>query len=229
MRTWQHSGFSVHKKVRIVQSDPDGLENLIQYIARCPFSLSRMIKVTESGQVIYKTEHDNCRRFPDPASDNLKSGVSRNFQIFDPLDFLAEVTQHIPEPRAHTIRYFGWYSNKARGMRAKKTADPKEDRELIIDDEDTPYRKVCRSRWAALIKKVFEVDPLLCPKCGAEMKFIAFIERKDQPDVIEKILKHCDLWREPERSLPLGIVPNGDDDFILVPEYDPYLEFPANF
>jgi hypothetical protein len=40
------------------------------------FSLSRMIRVTEAAQVIYKTEHDGCRRFPEPASDNLKSGVS---------------------------------------------------------------------------------------------------------------------------------------------------------
>jgi hypothetical protein len=228
MRSWQHSGFSVHKKVRIVESDPEGLENLIQYIARCPFSLSRMIKITEAGQVIYKTEHNSCRRFPDPASDNLKSGVSRNFQIFDPLDFLAEVTQHIPEPRAHTIRYFGWYSNKARGVRAKQ-ARKQDKEEAVIDGEDTPYRKVCRSRWAALIKKVYETDPLLCPKCGAEMKFIAFIERKDQPDVIEKILKHCNLWHEPERSLPPGIASDGDEDFILVPEYDPFMEFSANF
>jgi hypothetical protein len=114
MRSWQHSGFSVHKKVWIAENDPDGLEKLIQYIARCPFSLSRIIRVTEAGQVIYKTEHDGCRRFPDPASDNLKSGISRELpfpsvtpaiplryrravsqarrQIFDPLDFLAEVT-----------------------------------------------------------------------------------------------------------------------------------------
>ena len=79
MRHWQHSGFSVHKNVVIEEDDPKGLENLIQYIARCPFSLSRMIKVTESGQVIYKTEHGDCQKFPDPASDTLQSGVFRNF------------------------------------------------------------------------------------------------------------------------------------------------------
>ena len=38
---------------------------------------------------------------------------------------------------------------------------------------------MCRScvKWAALIKQVYEVDPLSCPKCGAEMKIIRFIER----------------------------------------------------
>jgi hypothetical protein len=80
----------------------------------------------------------------------LKAGVSRNFQIFDPLDFLAEVTQHIPNTGEHTIRYYGFYSNKSRGIRAKTTV---KNIEAAADvEEDTPFRKVCRSRWAALIK-----------------------------------------------------------------------------
>ena len=42
----------------------------------------------------------------------------------------------------------------------------------------------------ALIKQVYETDPLSCPKCGSEMKLIAFIQ-PDQGAVIEKILRHC--------------------------------------
>ena len=45
--------------------------------------------------------------------------AKRNFQVFDPLDFLAEVTQHIPDPGQHLILYYGWYSNKTRGARAE--------------------------------------------------------------------------------------------------------------
>ena len=29
--------------------------------------------------------------------------------------------------------------------------------------------------WARLISKVYEVDPLLCPKCGGEMEIAKFI------------------------------------------------------
>ncbi len=47
----------------------------------------------------------------------------------------------------------------------------------------------------SLIKQVYEVDPLSCPKCGGEMKIIAFIERR-QRAVVEKILRHCGLWEE---------------------------------
>jgi hypothetical protein len=83
--------------VLIEAHDKAGLEGLIQYIARCPFSLERIIKLTDSDHVVYKAEHKDCRRFPDPGDEKLKAGVSRNFQVFDPLDFIAEITQHIPE------------------------------------------------------------------------------------------------------------------------------------
>ena len=58
-----------------------------------------------------------------------------------------------------------------------------------------PGGREARKRWAALLQQVYEVDPLLCPKCGATMKIISFIERH-QRDVIEKILRHCGLWEE---------------------------------
>ncbi len=45
----------------------------------CPFSLDRILKITATGQVVYKAEHDSCRNFPEPASCDLKAGVSRNF------------------------------------------------------------------------------------------------------------------------------------------------------
>ena len=45
-----------------------------------------------------------------------------------------------------------------------------------------------------LIKRVYEMDPLACPRCGGQMKVIAFIQ-PPQRDVIEKILRHCGLWR----------------------------------
>ena len=47
--------------------------------------------------------------------------------------------------------------------------------------------------WAALIKCVYEVDPLKCLRCGGEMRIISFIEEEL---VIEKILRHCGLWKQ---------------------------------
>ena len=49
MRTWQHSGFSVDQSVLLPAGDQAGIERLVQYMVRCPFSLSRVVKVTDTG------------------------------------------------------------------------------------------------------------------------------------------------------------------------------------
>jgi hypothetical protein len=108
MRSWTHSGFSVDQSVFLPAGDRAGIERLVQHMTRCPFSLSRLVRVTETGRVVYKAEKDACRAFPSPQSDSLASGPSRNSQILDSLDFLAELTQHIPPKGSHLIRYYGW-------------------------------------------------------------------------------------------------------------------------
>jgi hypothetical protein len=63
MRTLPHSGFHVDQSVLLAAGDRAGIERLMQYMTRCPFSLSRLVKVTETGQVIDKAEKDACRAF----------------------------------------------------------------------------------------------------------------------------------------------------------------------
>jgi len=193
MRGWQHSGFSVDQSVFLPAGDQQGIERLVRYMTRCPFSLSRLVKVTDTGQLVYKAEKQACRAFPDPRGDGLESGPKRNFQILPPLDFLAEFTQHIPPQGAHLIRYYGYYSNKSRGMR-KKAATEQSAKPSSGDDASGAAPTRCTKTWAMLIKRVYEVDPLSCPRCGSEMAVVAFID-PPQGEVIEKILRHCGLWR----------------------------------
>ncbi|MBD3345659.1 MAG: hypothetical protein GF401_11415 [Chitinivibrionales bacterium] len=47
--------------------------------------------------------------------------------------------------------------------------------------------------WAALIRQVFKVHPLVCPRCGGKMRIVAFIE---QAAVIETILPHGGKWEQ---------------------------------
>ena len=54
------------------------------------------------------------------------------------------------------------------------------------------------------------------------------IEKRDQEVIVEKILKHCNLWVEPKARDAPGIVQEGDVDFILDPQYIPMEEFLAN-
>ncbi len=89
--------------------------------------------------------------------------------------------------------------NKARGQRAKLKSCHSElveesgcatvsDRALVateglpvhelpVADPQSKIRKKIPSRtWRELIKKIWNTDPLLCPKCGGEMRLISLIE-----------------------------------------------------
>jgi hypothetical protein len=145
-------------------------------------------KTTYSGAL--NAEHNAVGRFPEPGDDELLAGPARNFQVFDPLDFLAEVTQHIPDPGEHLIRYYGWYSNlpAPRLRQADKTRGQRAQRQPAAAGTGIPARspsaREARKGLAALIKQVYEADPLCCPKCGSAMKIISFIvEVKNSPMV----------------------------------------------
>ena len=182
---------------------------------------------------------DHCRPFPGPASGDLRRGAKRNFQVFTALDFLAEVTQHIPEKGEHLVRYYGWYSHRRRGMRSvwhQLCAAPGGPSRQSEPDTLNPKSEILNlkspSIWAMLIQRIYEVDPLKCPKCGGKMKIISFIER-GQADVIERILKHCGLWEGPIRTLANPRPPPGTgppvpdpDEYELVPDGD-YLDAQA--
>jgi len=92
-------------------------------------------------------------------------------------------------------QYYGYYSNVCRGKR--KTADQDGLVPCILQPEESS--KEYRKNLARLIQKIYEVDPLTCPKCRGQMRVISFI--KDQ-EVIKKILKHIRLWEVKPRPPP---------------------------
>ena len=89
-------------------------------------------------------------------------------------------------------------------MHAKEAScdEVKIDRRLVDEARSAAQAKSSgtASSWAALVKRVFEVDPLECPHCGSRMKVVCFIERR-QRDVVEKILRHRGLWEGSLRTL----------------------------
>ena len=61
-----------------------------------------------------------------------------------------------------------------------------------LEREPSPRR--ASASWARCIKRIYEVDPLVCPRCGEKMKIVAFVQRLSE---IEKIAANLGLvtWR----------------------------------
>ena len=137
-----------------------------------------------------------------------------NVHLFDPLDFLAELTQHIPPARVQLIRRYGLYSSRIKGHwtgmpyvlqrapsgwtshndDAAATASNRAEsgvgsptREVPATETDAPDARARRRAWARLLARVYEVDPLVRPRCGARLRVIAVIQN---PVQITKILNH---------------------------------------
>ena len=126
---------------------------MARYIERAPLSLEKLF--IEDNSVAYRT----------------KDGTAHEF---DTLEFLAELSCHIPKTYESITRYYGRYSSRRRGERAKLAAHSPQELE---SEPESDYRSEFRkSAWAACIKRIYEIDPLECPKCKSQMRIIAFIQ-----------------------------------------------------
>ena len=160
--SWQHSGFHVHAGEPVLPDDTDRLEHLARYITRAPIRLDAITPL-DAMRVVVRTP-------PDPQTGSQRMEL-------DVLEMIRRLCAQIPAPRQHLVRYYGWYSHRARGVRGEGAA---------IEESSKPSTPRSRS-WARLLRKIFEVDPLLCPQCNVEMRLVAVIQT---PTVIDTILGH---------------------------------------
>jgi hypothetical protein len=94
--SWRHSGFSVDNSVRIAADNQEGQISLAQYIIRNTFSIDKLIYNEENGTVIYHSKMTHGKG-------------KKNFEVYTAEEFVAAVTQHIPEKSFQMIRYYGCY------------------------------------------------------------------------------------------------------------------------
>ena len=145
----------------------------------------------------------------------VRSGSGKEkpgYAAFTCENFIAAVTAHIPNRGQKYINYYGYYSSKSRGLRGDAVVHKKQSGKVKDQKQATKEQRHYKKKWAQLIRKVFEVDPLECPVCGGKMSVINIIYEKD---VIQKILKHLDLW---EQDMP----PPGEEGWTYEPYDDGY-------
>ncbi|MHC5016934.1 MAG: transposase [Planctomycetota bacterium] len=158
--------------------DRQGAARLGRYMIRCPLALKRLSWNEDTAEVSY-TVRPTRRSGPRPAT------VS-----WDVLEFIARVVDHLPEPSQQMTRYWGFYANAARGKRRKAGEQEAAARPALAgEDAVDTFTRQARLSWAKLIRRVYEVDPLLCPFCGADMKILAFITDFATARAIRRSLK----------------------------------------
>ncbi len=89
---WRYtSGFNVDNSVRIARGDQTGLTALSQYIIRSPFSTSKLGYNDKTDMLVYRSKITHGKN-------------KKNFSIFTAEEFIAAITQHIPERSFQLVR-----------------------------------------------------------------------------------------------------------------------------
>jgi hypothetical protein len=181
-------GFTLHAAVRVEPQQSSRLEHLCRYVTRPPLSTERL-SLDEQGNVVHEL------RVPH------RDGTTHF--VFDPLAFIERLAALVPPPRMHQLTYHGVLAPAASW---RSDIVPGRVRERPSSGAGSGGSVVACSRysWPELMRRVFAVDVLKCPKCGSRRRWIAAItERK----VIEKILEHLGLESTLPRPAPARASP----------------------
>ena len=211
MATWEHSGFSAWAGEPIEPNDIERRLFLSRYLKKAVISNQRLT-IDDSNPlattVTYrsgKTEQVLSYGFqPESLVSNTAYHTisAETEKQFSPLEFLAALTLHIPDKWEQTTRYFGCYSARTRGKKRQLEEAANQDQGSAIPmppfpEDQEPKTKPSKT-WAACMKRVFEIDPLICPKCGGQMKIKAFITESKE---ITRLCNNLGIapWRAPPK------------------------------
>lgn len=160
------SGVSLHANVAVPARDRRRLERLCRYVARPPVATERLSR-REGGRLPYRLKHhwhDGTTHF-----------------VFEPQELVDKLAALVPPPRFHRVRYHGILGPCA------------SERDRVVPGPPEPLEPALRPRrlaWAELLRRVFAVDLLECPRCGGRMRLLAAIQ---PPDVTRAILDCLEL------------------------------------
>jgi len=177
--SWRHTGFSVHSRVR-AKTKPEA-ERVGKYMIRPLLALERLSFLEPEGKVCYRYGQDGA-----------------DWETMDYLEFIARVTSHIPDKGQVMVRYYGLYANAHRGKVRKADVSP-----LTLRMSEEERKPVPSKGWTAMIRKVYEIDPMVCPKCGGQMKIVAFIT---DYAAVDRIIDHLKLTFIAEKPPPSRVI-----------------------
>jgi len=155
-------GLSLHAGVYVPGTDRRRLERICRYTARPALAEGRLRRLAD-GRISYRMQH--------PWRDGS------THVVMEPSELIAKLAALIPPPRQHQCRYHGILAPSAawRGYvvpKAERAGDAPRQASCGAVAATPP----CESRyrpWAVLMRRVFALDVLECPRCGGRMTVVA--------------------------------------------------------
>ena len=118
--------------------------------------------------------------------------------VLSPMEFMGRLAALVPRPRVNLTRFHDVFSPNSKLREYVVPQKP-------VEEQEDPKPKSYSMTWAQPLKRVFAIDIEKCEKCGGPVRIFASIE---DPDVIQKILKHLGLDQPGDthiRSPPLDL------------------------
>jgi hypothetical protein len=154
-----HNGVNVHASSPVDGADRETLERLCRYLLRGPLALERL-KQRADGMLTYRLKK------PDRKGNTVL--------VLSPVELLMRVSSLIPAPGHPTRRYLGILAG---GAKDRKRVVPKgTHRKRAHAHPDRVAPTASPVKWAELLKRVWGLDALECPKCGGRMTPLAVVE-----------------------------------------------------
>ena len=176
----------------------------------------------------------NARRILEASTSSIVSPIPHRMAppllSLTPLEFLERLALLIHPPRIHRHRYHGVLAPNAKlryqvialgrelGGVEESTSEQLDAQSVTGSSDGAAPGRRTSSRWAALIARIYEVLPLVCPSCGGSMSIIAFIT---DPIPLRAILSYLDLPSRPPLLSPARAPPQTDFGFDQSSGFDP--------
>ena len=177
-------GFSLHANVSVHAGDRDRLERLARYCARPPVAVEHLEQLAD-GRLLYRFKRA------------WRDGTTH--VVLDPPKMIERLAALIPAPHAHVVRYAGILAPAAKWrpliVPAAAAAAAAAAAECVVDcsvPETTIHANECLAdrtehetsvmqsptvphgrnyTWAELMKRVWELDVLECPRCHGRSEY----------------------------------------------------------
>jgi hypothetical protein len=169
-------GFSLHADVAVRAHRRDQVERLCRYLLRPPLALERLTE-SSGGQLLYE--------FRRPWSDGSTA------LLLDPLELLERLAALVPAPRRPLLAYHGLLAPHAAWRSAIVPAAAAGPSGVAGPAGPRPPGRLS---WATLLRRVFSLAVLVCPRCAGPRRIVGAVT---EPQAVRRLLAALGLAAEP--------------------------------